>query len=148
MDAAVAAAPEARLGPFSRPLVAAISVDRQCLRWPVGPHRHHEHPAPEDVPALILGGSLDVRTPLENDRALAALMPRAQLVVVPGSGHDEIDSDVDGCVRRALTRFFAGRRVGDPWRGPRTACRRSRSRRPRSRRPRRRAASAACADAS
>ncbi|UGS37386.1 alpha/beta hydrolase [Capillimicrobium parvum] len=114
VDAAVAAAPEARLGPFSRPLVAAMSVDRQCLRWPVGRVAGPVAAPLPDVPALILGGSLDVRTPLENDRALAAQIPRAQLVVVPGSGHDEIDSDVDGCVRRALTRFFAGHRVGDP----------------------------------
>ncbi|MFN8201307.1 MAG: alpha/beta fold hydrolase [Solirubrobacteraceae bacterium] len=114
MDAAVAAAPEAALGPFSRPLVAAMSIDEQCLSWPVGRVAEPVAAPLPDVPALILGGSLDVRTPLENDRALAAQMPRAQLVVVPGGGHDAIDGDLDGCVRRALSRFFAGRRAGDP----------------------------------
>jgi pimeloyl-ACP methyl ester carboxylesterase len=118
MAAALAAAPDAALGPFSRPLVERMSVDEECRTWPVG-----EVAGPVDAPlpgvsTLILGGSLDVRTPLENDRALAELIPGAQLVVVPGSGHDEIDSDLNGCVRRALVRFFADRRVGDPCAGP------------------------------
>jgi pimeloyl-ACP methyl ester carboxylesterase len=114
MDAAVAAAPEAGLGPFSRPLVAAMSIDDQCLRWPVGKVAGPVDAPLPDVTALVLGGSLDVRTPLENDRAIAAQMPRAELVVVPGNGHDAIDTDMDGCVRRALTRFFAGHRAGNP----------------------------------
>jgi pimeloyl-ACP methyl ester carboxylesterase len=113
--AALAATPEAALGPFSRPLVARLSVDEQCRLWPVQPDRPQSTaPYPAGVPTLILGGSLDIRTPVENDRELQAAIPGAQFVRVPGSGHDEIDSDLNGCVRRALARFFADRRVGAP----------------------------------
>ena len=40
-------------------------------------------------------------------------MPHSTFVTVPGSGHDEIDSDLSGCVARALSRFFGDRRIGD-----------------------------------
>jgi pimeloyl-ACP methyl ester carboxylesterase len=115
--AALAAVPEAALGPFSRSLVRQTSVDEQCLEWPVGPVRGPiDAPLPA-VPTLLLGGSRDVRTPVENDRAVAAQIPGSQLVVVPGGGHDAIDTDASGCVRRALRRFFADRPVGDPCAG-------------------------------
>lgn len=109
---AVAAAEPARLGPFSRSLVARTSVDEQCRLWPPGtPAPQSTGPLP-DVPALVLSGRADLRTPTENARAVAALLPHAQLVTVPGNGHDEIDTDQSGCVARALTRFIAGRRLG------------------------------------
>jgi hypothetical protein len=117
MSASVAAAPAAGLGPFSRPLVEHLSIDRECLTWPPGTVRGPvDAPLPK-VPTLILGGSRDIRTPLENDRAIAAQIPGAQLVVVPGNGHDAIDTDLNGCVRTALVRFFADRRVGQPCAG-------------------------------
>jgi len=31
---------------------------------------------------------------------------------VPGTGHDTIDSDISGCVARAMFQFFSGRRIG------------------------------------
>jgi pimeloyl-ACP methyl ester carboxylesterase len=113
--AALAAAPQAGLGPFSRPLVEALSIDEECRRWPQQADRPQSTAAyPSGVPTLILGGALDIRTPLENDRELQRLIPGAQFVRVPGNGHDQIDSDLDGCVHTALVRFFADRRVGAP----------------------------------
>lgn len=110
--AAVAALPDAALGPLGRALVARSSVDQECRLWPppvVAPPARGPLPR---VPALVLSGRLDDRTPLENARAVAAQLPRAQLVAVPGTGHDETDSDLSGCVALALSRFFRDRPVG------------------------------------
>jgi 3-oxoadipate enol-lactonase len=40
-----------------------------------------------DVPALVVHGDLDAVVPVSNGRLLAARMPRAELVVLPGRGH-------------------------------------------------------------
>lgn len=117
MAAALAATPAASLGPFSRAVVEAASVDQQCRDWPQDAARGPVDAPLPAVPTLLLGGTLDIRTPLENDAAVAAQIPGAQLVAVPGNGHDEIDTDLSGCVHRALARFFADRPVGTPCAG-------------------------------
>jgi hypothetical protein len=43
---------------------------------------------------------------VENARRVAALFPRAQLVVASGTGHSALSSDPSGCTARALARFF------------------------------------------
>jgi hypothetical protein len=60
------------------------------------------------VPTLILSGGQDLRTPTANARQVAALIPDAQLVRVPYTGHSVIGSDLSGCARAALLAFFAG----------------------------------------
>jgi pimeloyl-ACP methyl ester carboxylesterase len=40
-----------------------------------------------DVPALVVHGDLDAVVPVSNGRLLAARMPQAELVVLPGRGH-------------------------------------------------------------
>lgn len=115
--AAAAAIPPADYAPWSLPTVTGWSPADDCLRFPPTPAgRRLVRPLP-DVPALILSGRLDRRTPAENGAAVARLLPRARVVEVPGNGHDQVDSDVTGCVGRALGRFAAGRAVGDPCRG-------------------------------
>jgi pimeloyl-ACP methyl ester carboxylesterase len=109
--------PASGLAPFDAATALSTSYAQDCLLWPPDPvDPPSEDPLP-DVPALILDGRLDLRTPLENGRALAALLPRAQVVTVPGTGHDELDSDITGCADRALARFAAGRAVGHPCAG-------------------------------
>ena len=44
-------------------------------------------------------------------------MPRAQLLTVAGTGHDVLDSDITGCVARALKRFAGGQQIGTPCAG-------------------------------
>ena len=61
-----------------------------------------------DVPTLILSGAQDLRTPTSNARAVAALIPDAQLEVVPFTGHSVLGSDFSGCADRRVTAFFAG----------------------------------------
>jgi hypothetical protein len=61
-----------------------------------------------NVPALILSGGQDLRTPTEDARRVAALIPDAQLLRVPFTGHSVIGSDLSGCAKAAVAAFFAG----------------------------------------
>jgi len=116
--AATAAIPPGDYAPFATRTVIEGSTPADCLRWPGAPLPRAPSTAPlPDVPALILGGTLDTRTPIENAREVAALLPRATVVEVPGNGHDELDTDWTGCSTRALSRFVRDRPVGDPCRG-------------------------------
>jgi len=112
--AALARLPPALFAVFPPEVVSKESYDEACRLWPDGVSRPPSVAPVPDVPALVLAGQADVRTPQENAAAVAALLPRSSLVTVPGTGHDEIDSDASGCVARALDRFFGGRTVGDP----------------------------------
>jgi pimeloyl-ACP methyl ester carboxylesterase len=106
------------LYPFTHATVASNSVAHDCLQWPDTPGISPPSTAPlPDVPALILDGRLDMRTPLENGRVLARELPHARIVTVPGTGHDELDSDLTGCADRALQRFVDREHVGDPCHG-------------------------------
>jgi pimeloyl-ACP methyl ester carboxylesterase len=106
------------LYPFTHATVVTNSVAHDCLLWPDAEGISAPSTAPlPDVPALILDGRLDLRTPLENGQEIARELPRASVVTVPGTGHDELDSDVTGCTAIALRRFVNGRQVGDPCSG-------------------------------
>jgi len=108
----------ARYSPFTSATVLASSVAHDCLHWPLGARSSPPSTAPlPDVPALLLSGRLDLRTPMENQAGLRAQLPQAASVVVGGTGHDVLDSDLTGCAARALARFAARRPVGAPCRG-------------------------------
>jgi pimeloyl-ACP methyl ester carboxylesterase len=116
-QAALAAIPPAQYAPFDAQTVLRTGYVDDCLLWPQdAPRPPFAGPLP-DVPALLLGGRLDLRTPVENAIATAAQLPHASVVTLPGSGHDATDSDLTGCIARALTRFVADRTVGNPCRG-------------------------------
>jgi hypothetical protein len=110
--------PDSAFAPFSRAAVIDTSVAHDCLRWPLGdtPAAASAAPLP-DVPALLLSGRLDTRTPLENAKELLPQLPGGQLLTVAGTGHDVLDSDITGCVARALERFADGERIGRPCAG-------------------------------
>jgi pimeloyl-ACP methyl ester carboxylesterase len=110
--------PDSAFAPFSRETVTATSLAHDCLRWPLGdtPAAPSIAPLP-DVPALLLSGRLDTRTPLENSAQLLPQLPHGQMLTVAGTGHDVLDSDITGCVARALRRFAAGRQIGTPCAG-------------------------------
>jgi hypothetical protein len=107
--------PDSVFAPFSRNAVIDTSVAHDCLRWPQGdtPAAPSTAPLP-DVPALLLSGRLDTRTPLENSRELLPSLPHGQLLTVTGTGHDVLDSDITGCAARALKRFADGQLIGTP----------------------------------
>ncbi|MFL5896659.1 MAG: alpha/beta hydrolase, partial [Thermoleophilaceae bacterium] len=58
------------------------------------------------LPALVLSGEDDLRTPTETAREVAGRIPGAQFLPVPDHGHSLIGSS--GCAARALVRFMAG----------------------------------------
>jgi hypothetical protein len=60
------------------------------------------------VPTLILSGAQDLRTPTSGAQSVAALIPGAQLLVVPYTGHSVLGSDFSGCAQAAVAAFFAG----------------------------------------
>ena len=83
-----------------------------CLDWPGDAVRPPFTGPLPDVPALLLGGRLDTRTPVENAFATKRELPHASVVTLKGSGHDAQDSDVTGCINealRAVHRACAGR---------------------------------------
>jgi pimeloyl-ACP methyl ester carboxylesterase len=113
----------AALGPAAfLPFDARIATDDDiglCLRWPDVPRAPAPAPpAPYPaVPALLLQGGEDLRTPPEVSARVAARIPGARRLVVPGLGHAVTGADPSGCGTRALLRFLAGRSVA-------TRCRR------------------------
>ncbi|MEU5216563.1 alpha/beta fold hydrolase [Streptomyces sp. NPDC020807] len=77
----------AAVWPFERETAGAQGIPQTCLPWPVSrPHRA----APGrtlTMPVLLLAGDRDLSTPVRWARDLAAVTPKAELVVLPGVGH-------------------------------------------------------------
>jgi pimeloyl-ACP methyl ester carboxylesterase len=116
-QAALAAIPPALIAPFDPQTVLRTSYVDDCLLWPNDAARPQFTGPLPDVPALLLGGRLDLRTPIENAFATHALLPHSTVVALPGNGHDATDSDQTGCIASATRRFFDGLTVGNPCRG-------------------------------
>jgi hypothetical protein len=71
------------------------------------------------VPALLLNGVDDLRTPLEGAQGVAAALPRGRLVAIAATGHSTFGTDLTGCAGRVLQRFFFGQPLGACTRGRR-----------------------------
>jgi pimeloyl-ACP methyl ester carboxylesterase len=106
--AAAAALPPSSVHPFDRDTALIGSAVSLCARWP----SPEDSPVPAGpfpaVPALVLAGEDDLRTPLEGAERVAKAIPGAQLVVVPGTGHGVFPS-FSVCPRRAVDDFFDAR---------------------------------------
>jgi pimeloyl-ACP methyl ester carboxylesterase len=111
---ALAAIPPAEYAPFDPATVIRTGNVDDCSQWPAGAARPPFTGPLPDVPALLLGGRLDTRTPIENAFATKAQLPHASVVTLKGSGHDTMDSDITGCIAQAMQRFIANRAVGHP----------------------------------
>jgi pimeloyl-ACP methyl ester carboxylesterase len=105
---ALAPVPPAAFGPFDRAAAIEAGTLPLCADWPA-PIRPPapDLPLPRGLPALVLSGELDLRTPLESARALAAALP-ARLVVERGVGHSVLGADPAGCAGPATAAFLAG----------------------------------------
>ena len=93
--------------PFSYEEAKADEIDL-CLRWAEAsapPPSGGAYPA---VPALVLQGGEDLRTPPAGSARVAAAL-RAQRVVVPGVGHAVVGGDPSRCGIRRLFAFLRGR---------------------------------------
>jgi pimeloyl-ACP methyl ester carboxylesterase len=107
--AARAIAPSA-LAPFTAANALDLSELRACSRWPFTTPAPPLDTAPlPNVPALILSGSSDLRTPTANAREVAAAIPDAHLLVVSETGHSVLGTERDTCARDALLAMFAGK---------------------------------------
>ncbi len=93
--------------PFAPRNAFAISDLQACAYWP------YTTPAPvpvrasfPSVPALILSGADDLRTPTANAREVASQIPGSHLLVVPDVGHSVLGTDLSGCASGALQALF------------------------------------------
>lgn len=109
------------LAPFAPPDLLELDWISLCLRWPVTPGPRPLPQAVPDVPALLLAGQDDLRTPLEDARRVQATLPRARLLSLRGVGHSVVGSDPSECARRAMRRYLLGGEV--PRRCPRARTR-------------------------
>ncbi|MFB7512751.1 alpha/beta fold hydrolase [Streptomyces sp. NPDC056144] len=100
----------ATVWPFERETAGAQGIPRTCLPWPASrPHRA----APGHtltMPVLFLAGDRDLSTPVRWARDLAAVTPKAELVVLPGAGHSTQNRSEGGA--RAAEEFLL--RQGTP----------------------------------
>ncbi len=93
--------------PFDASTALGNSLVPDCAGWPDASPAPPAPAALPNVPTLILSGAQDMRTPTSNARAVAALIPDAQLEIVPFTGHSVLGSDFSGCAERAVAAFFA-----------------------------------------
>jgi pimeloyl-ACP methyl ester carboxylesterase len=94
--------------PFDSTTALANSLVPICASWPDASAAPAAPGALPNVPTLILSGGQDLRTPTSGARAVASLIPDAQLLVVPYTGHSVLGSDFSGCAQAAVGAFFAG----------------------------------------
>jgi pimeloyl-ACP methyl ester carboxylesterase len=104
--ATLSAQPAAEFYPFDASTAFNNSLLSECASWPDASAQPTPPLALPNVPTLILSGAQDLRTPTSNALRIAALIPDAQLEVVPYTGHSVIGSDLSGCASRAVTAFF------------------------------------------
>ena len=97
--------------PFSTATALASPYMTICGRWPAAREAPVLRGRTPNVPALLLNGEADLRTPVEGARQVAARFPRGRLVSVPGVGHSVFSGIAPRCARVAFRAFFAGRRV-------------------------------------
>jgi pimeloyl-ACP methyl ester carboxylesterase len=107
--AQIEAQPASVFAPFTRTNALALSEIRPCSFWPFATPAPPVDDAPlPNVPALILSGAADLRTPTSGAQEVAARIPDAHLLTVPYGGHSVITDEPTSCGRDALLAMFAG----------------------------------------
>ncbi len=108
--AALAARPAAAFAPFSPDAAADAGLLPLCADWPAPARTLAPEPAAATpVPVLVLAGELDLRTPLEAARRLAASLGNATVVTAPKVGHSAFGASLNGCATRSVAAFLRGR---------------------------------------
>jgi pimeloyl-ACP methyl ester carboxylesterase len=105
---ALNALPSTDFYPFDAATALSNSLISACDGWPDASAASVEPGVLPNVPTLILSGAQDLRTPTSNARQVAALIPGAQLLIVPYTGHSVIGSDFGDCASLAVSAFFGG----------------------------------------
>jgi hypothetical protein len=106
------AIPESAIAPFARDTISESSGVKSCVGWPeAGTHPPRiTGPLPR-VPALVLSGTYDIRTPIEDAQAVASQLQGATLLPVSNVGHAVLANDKSGCAQRAVSAFLDARPV-------------------------------------
>ena len=94
----------AAFSPFDLTTALTSEVVSLCVGWPVAsPPPVAAGPLP-NVPTLVINGATDVRTPLEDAHLVRSLIPAAQMLRVPHTGHSTLASDLsdERCAPRAV----------------------------------------------
>lgn len=108
-----ASTPDAGFYPFDRATGAASDTVELCANWPAPGRQPGGLGGPlPNVPTLILSGDDDLRTPREGATRVAAQIPRATLVSLPGTGHSALLNDLSLCGNEAVSLFFQDRPIG------------------------------------
>ena len=111
--AAIDAMPASAFSPFGRDAVFfGISNTTRCAFWPMRPAAPSLGAgSPPDVPALLIHGRFDARTPLSATEDVARLFPQAKILQIPAAGHSAVRHDPSGCASDRLKAFLAGEPV-------------------------------------
>jgi pimeloyl-ACP methyl ester carboxylesterase len=99
--------------PFDGASALGTEIIDLCLGWPtMTPPPVAAGPLP-DVPTLVVNGAADLRTPLEDASSVRTLLPKAQVLAIPYTGHSALASDQtpEKCGLRGVAQFFAGQTV-------------------------------------
>jgi len=107
-EAALNALPVSDFYPFDPETGLLNPTIPLCVSWPDASPPPPAAGVLPNVPALILSGGQDLRTPTANARAVAGRIPDAQVLVVPYTGHSVVGSDLSDCTQSALKAFFGG----------------------------------------
>lgn len=107
--AKIASLPPSTLAPFTAADVLGFGEMKECAAWPFSmPAPPTILGSPPSVPALIVSGAEDLRTPTADARAIAAQIPGSHLLVVPNTGHSALTTEPTECGLRAMRALFAG----------------------------------------
>ena len=108
LGAAAASLGDGPFAPFGRRAAVDVSILPACLGWPAAPLAPALGGPPPRVPTMLIDGTSDLRTPLEDGRAIASGLPDARVLAVTGVGHSVLSTATTRCPGRALGAFFAG----------------------------------------
>ena len=99
--------------PFDGASALSTEIIDLCLGWPVMTSPPVSAGPLPNVPTLVVNGASDVRTPLEDASAVRGLLPGAQVLSLPYTGHSALASDQtpERCGLRGVAQFFAGQPV-------------------------------------
>jgi pimeloyl-ACP methyl ester carboxylesterase len=104
----VGALPASAFAPFIAANAVDLSAIGACAFWPYATQAPFVDEAQlPNVPALILSGEADLRTPLANAREVAAEVPDSHLLSVPLTGHSVLTGEPTSCASDALQAMFA-----------------------------------------
>lgn len=112
LQGALNARPESAFAPWGKSAAGQAVELNGCVQWPDAPFSAVPAQPLPDVPALLLSGRQDIRTPVEDATEVAKLLPHGTLVTVPNAGHSLIGNT--NCTEAAIRRFMSNRPIGTP----------------------------------